>query len=80
MKRRNGTILTLIVEVKMNDTKILELITELREWKTEQKRQERKVHGPSGYNGRYIPRLDRIVKEIRKLESALMREIYNGVR
>jgi len=64
----------------MNDTKILELITELRAWKTEQKRQERKVHGPSGYNGRYIPRLDRIVKEIRQLESVLMREIYNGVR
>jgi len=64
----------------MNDTKILELITELRAWKTEQKRQERKVHGPSGYNGRYIPRLDRIVKLIGQLESALMREIYNGVK
>lgn len=64
----------------MNDTKILELITELRAWKTEQKRQERKAYGPSGYNGRYIPRLNRIVKEIRQLESVLMREIYNGVR
>jgi hypothetical protein len=64
----------------MNDIKIFELITELRECKTEQKCQERKVHGPSGYNGRYIPKLDRIGKVIRQLESELLREVYKGVR
>ena len=64
----------------MNETKILEIVTELREYKTEQKCQERKVYGPSGYNGRYIPRLRRIEKCIGQLESALLREVYNGVR
>ena len=64
----------------MNETKILEIVTELREYKTEQKCQERKVHGPSGFNGRYVPRLRRIEEQIGILESALMREVYNGVR
>ena len=65
----------------MNDTKILELITELRTWKTEQKCQERKVYsGPSGYNGRYSPRLGRSGKVIRQLESKLLLEVYKGVR
>ena len=64
----------------MNETKVLGFIAELRQWKTEQKCQERKVHGPSGFNGRYVPRLRRIEEQIGILESALMREVYNGVR
>ena len=64
----------------MNKIRILEIVTELREYKTEQKCQERKVHGPSGFNGRYVPRLRRIEEQIGILESALMREVYNGVR
>ena len=64
----------------MNDAKILECVALLREFKTEQKCQERKVHGPSGYNGRFMPRLNRIEKVIRQLESELLREVYKGVR
>ena len=64
----------------MNETKVLGFIAELRQWKTEQKCQERKVHCTTGYNGRYAPRLRRIEKYIGKLESELLREIYSGVR